>query len=103
MVELLELREFEVHAVESAEEALARLEEGIRPDVIVLDRRMPGMSGDDLLQRLKSDPVWARIPVAMVTGVPHRAGEPGMEPDAYLEKPFEVDMLDEALTQLGAS
>jgi CheY-like chemotaxis protein len=102
LLETLELRGMDVEAVESAEEALRMLEGGMRPDVIVLDRRMPGMSGDDLLTRLKSTPQWSRIPVAIVSGVSRREHELATEPEVYLEKPFDIDTFDAALKEMGA-
>lgn len=38
-----------------------------RPDVILLDLMMPGIGGHEVLQRLKSDPATAAIPVVIVT------------------------------------
>lgn len=38
------------------------------PDVIVTDLSMPGMDGDELCVRVKSDPDLRRIPVIVVTG-----------------------------------
>ena len=38
-----------------------------RPDVILLDLMMPGIGGHEVLQRLKSDPATAAIPVIIVT------------------------------------
>ena len=37
------------------------------PDLILLDLMMPGIGGHEVLQRLKSDPATAAIPVVMVT------------------------------------
>jgi signal transduction histidine kinase len=37
------------------------------PDVILLDLMMPGVGGHEVLQRLKSDPMTASIPVIVVT------------------------------------
>jgi len=37
------------------------------PEVIFLDISMPGMRGDEVLERLKTDPATARIPVVVVT------------------------------------
>jgi len=101
LAEMLELRGLEVDAVESAEEALRKLEAGQAPDVIVLDRRMPGMSGDELLRRLKANAAWEHIHVAIVSGVPAGERALGAVPDAYLEKPFDVDTLDDALNRMG--
>jgi two-component system response regulator AtoC len=101
LAEMLELRGLEVQAVASAEGALRALRSSALPDVIVLDRRMPGMSGDDLLRRLKAQPEWSRILVAVVSGMPRGERELAAEPDAYLEKPFDADRFDEALSHLG--
>jgi CheY-like chemotaxis protein len=103
LAEMLELRGLEVEAVGSAEEALHALESGPLPDVVVLDRRMPGMSGDDLLQRLKANSAWSRIHVAVVSALPRDDRGLAAQPDAYLEKPFDAERLDEALKHMGAS
>jgi CheY-like chemotaxis protein len=39
----------------------------VRPDVILLDIMMPGMSGMDVLAQLRRDPAGQMIPVIMVT------------------------------------
>lgn len=40
-------------------------------DLILLDQMMPDMSGNDVLERLKQDPVLYKIPVAMLTNFSH--------------------------------
>jgi CheY-like chemotaxis protein len=37
------------------------------PDVIMLDLRMPGMDGFEILEKLRADEAMAAIPVVMVT------------------------------------
>jgi CheY-like chemotaxis protein len=39
-----------------------------RPDVIVLDLRMPGMGGTELCRRLKADARTKSIPIVLLTG-----------------------------------
>ena len=61
------------------------------PDLVVLDRMLPGLSGDDVLQRLKDEPSTSNIPVLVLTA--RREQEDrirGFElgADDYLTKPF---------------
>jgi signal transduction histidine kinase/CheY-like chemotaxis protein len=45
------------------------------PDLILLDVRMPKMDGIDFLKHLRNDPLYARIPVVVVTGEELTAAE----------------------------
>jgi two-component system phosphate regulon response regulator PhoB len=61
------------------------------PDLIVLDRMLPGMSGDEVLERLRGEAVTASVPVLMLTA--RREPEDRIEglelgADDYLTKPF---------------
>src|SRR5204863_8611020 len=61
-----------------------------RPDVVVLDLRMPGMSGTELCARLKRDARTADIPIVLLTGADaeeaRRAQRAGAA--ALVRKPF---------------
>jgi CheY-like chemotaxis protein len=56
-----------VDEAESGLEAEARIRRR-RPDVIVLDLRMPVMDGVELCKRLKADPKTSQIPIVLLTG-----------------------------------
>src|SRR5436305_5626558 len=56
-----------VDEAESGLEAEARIRRR-RPDVIVLDLRMPVMDGVELCRRLKADPRTKEIPIVLLTG-----------------------------------
>jgi chemotaxis family two-component system response regulator Rcp1 len=62
-----------IHWVEDGEEAMSFLRrEGRhtaapRPDLILLDLRLPRMSGQEVLQAIKQHPNWKRIPVVIMT------------------------------------
>jgi len=53
----------------SAETALDLIHRGtVAPDGILLDLKMPGMGGWAFLVQMRSDPAYASVPVAIVTG-----------------------------------
>jgi CheY-like chemotaxis protein len=66
---LSEILEEEGHDISQAVDGLDALEaiNKSRPDVVLLDIAMPGMDGLETLQRIKSQPQLANIPVIMVT------------------------------------
>jgi diguanylate cyclase (GGDEF)-like protein/PAS domain S-box-containing protein len=66
------------------------------PDLILLDIRMPGMDGYEVLHRLKSDPGTADIPVIFVTALAETADEAvGLRLGAadYVTKPINPELL----------
>ena len=78
------------------EEALERLGRAA-VDVVLLDRRMPGLSGQQVLQRIKGDERWRATPVIMISGEQDMPGiieciEAGA--DDYLFKPFNPVLLE---------
>ncbi|MGZ5446430.1 MAG: response regulator [Thermoanaerobaculia bacterium] len=93
------LREFGFDPVTAASGEQA-LEEARRrpPALVLLDRNMPGMSGDEVLHTLRSDGALSTVPVLMLTGEP-------MEPDEIrrvgatgaVMKPFDVIALVETI------
>jgi len=74
LAEALEEDGYEVVAVPGGAAALAALEDAAKgrarpPDLLVLDLLMPGVSGIEVLQRLRKSGRWMRLPVLVVTGV----------------------------------
>lgn len=66
-VAYFQFSKMEAVAFSSAEVALANLD-GIRPDIIVCDVKLPGMSGLAFLDHLKGATATAGIPFVLVTG-----------------------------------
>jgi response regulator RpfG family c-di-GMP phosphodiesterase len=81
--------DIEVEEAPSAERA-AELVPRFRPDVILLDVTMPGMSGLEYCRRLKGDETTRSIRVVLLTGSGTTTREEGLAAgaDAYLVKPF---------------
>jgi len=93
--ELLELNarrlrgEYEVRTAKNGESALEHMSDAV--DVVVLDRRMPGLSGDDLLDAIRSRGYECRV--TMLTGVDPDYDIIDMGFDDYLIKPITRDEL----------
>lgn len=90
---------------ESAQEALDRLEMG-GIDLVLTDNRMPEITGRELVQMIRhlDDGTLARLPIIIVTasaGDFALAADRLLDPDAILEKPFDVKGLAEAVARVS--
>lgn len=99
LAERLELRDITAETVNNGKDALSTIL--IRPpDVVILDLKMPDLSGLEVLQGIKThDP---SIEVIMLTGHGSTSsGIEGMERGAfdYIMKPIDLDLLLEKINQ----
>jgi DNA-binding NarL/FixJ family response regulator len=83
---------YRLRVAESAESCLEQLPHA-RPDLILLDVRMPEVDGFALCAQLQADPQWAEVPIIFMTAVDeaeqkHRALELGAVD--YVTKPLYV-------------
>ncbi len=61
------------------------------PDLVVLDRMLPGLSGDDVLRAIRTDPATKSVPVIVLTAKREEGDRiEGLEmgADDYITKPF---------------
>jgi CheY-like chemotaxis protein len=91
--EVLREAGYRVQAARSGEEALAMVPRLPRPCLILLDNRMPGMSGRDFLWRLADLDDAALLPVILISAAADEesATVPGVV--GTLWKPFDVATL----------
>ncbi len=73
----------------------------LKPAVVLLDIRLPGMDGWAVLEALKADPATRDIPVVVVSIVDEHARGATLGAAAYLVKPVSRDALLGALDSLG--
>ena len=89
---------YDVIPVESADQALARFESA-RPDLVVCDIGLPGMSGLQLIVRFRA--IRPALPVLIITGkASGHLLKPDEEKTAFLAKPFTTDELRNAVAAL---
>jgi CheY-like chemotaxis protein len=80
------------------DEAVAEFEPAV--DVVVLDRQLPGPSGDAVAEHVKS--TQRDCPVVMVTAIDPEPGIESMPIDTYLTKPVSGDDVRDALERVTA-
>ena len=93
---VLETEGYEVISASSGQECLDMLK-GVRPDLILLDMMMPGMSGRETCEKIRANPKTKDLRVVFLTVV--RFSEVGkdilgkMDVVDYITKPFDNNEL----------
>ncbi len=90
--DVLQVKGYETVEAGTAEDGLV-LAASRKPDLVLMDIQLPGMSGIDALKALRADPATAHIPVIAVTASVMQQDrkhitEAGF--DAYLSKPLDI-------------
>lgn len=101
LANLLELKGYDVDTAEDGRHALALLEGGAAPDVIILDVMMPGLDGIETLRRICE--MDGMVPVIMLSVVGKASTiVEAMQLGAadYLNKPFEEEELELTLEKV---
>jgi len=98
--DVLDLETEEAQDGIEALEILSKIHENI--DLVLLDWNMPGKTGFEVLEEIKSTDKYKKIPVMMVTTEGHKtsivaAVKAGA--DNYLVKPFTVDELESKIVE----
>ena len=94
----------EVHEAEDGVKGLATAR-AVRPDAVVSDVMMPGMTGYEVVESLRADKALANTPVLLLTAMSDRKHmRQGMTAgaDDYLTKPYRPAELCEAIDALVA-
>ena len=104
LADLLALEGHDVHLASSGTEALDAISRD-RPDCLLLDIMMPGMSGHEVLASVRREDGGPTLPVVMLSAAAEddqawRAWTGGV--DYFLPKPFDTDYLLQCLDQLGS-
>lgn len=81
---------YDVRCANGGREALALLDSGMIPALVVTDVMMPDMTGWDILATMQRHPVLCRVPVVLATASFVMSCPEGIE---ILEKPFDLDKL----------
>jgi CheY-like chemotaxis protein len=96
---------YRVVEAENGEDAIT-LAERQRPDLIIMDMMMPGLSGLDATRRIREDQSLQRTPIVAVSAYgaeEYRAKAIAAGCDEYVSTPFEPDALGALIKRLLAT
>lgn len=98
----LSARGYQVVTANDGSQGLNRIK-AEEPDIVVLDKMMPGIDGFEVARRIRREPGFSHIPILILTGASQlgdklEAFNAGA--DDFLTKPFEVDELAARLAAL---
>jgi CheY-like chemotaxis protein len=98
---VLEGEGFDIDEASNGDQALAAVQEE-RPDLVLLDMSIPGVSGPDVLAAVKKDPdnSTVRVIVVTATGEEGRAAAMAGGADHYFTKPFSPIALLQAVEEV---
>jgi CheY-like chemotaxis protein len=89
---------YDVRTVASAEDALAAMDAGFTPDLLIVDKNLPRMLGLELVRvvRLRLP----QLPVIVITAAPEALHGNPDRIDVYLAKPFRtLEVLRDAVSE----
>jgi two-component system, chemotaxis family, chemotaxis protein CheY len=95
---------FQVVEAGNGREALDRLREMAKPDLVLVDWNMPEMSGVEFVRSVRTDRTYDTLPLVMVTTnaeLEHVAEALEAGANEYVMKPFTLEVIREKLSLLG--
>lgn len=96
---VLDMAGYRSESVYDGLEAMKRLSNS-QPDVVLLDLQLPGLSGVDILQKMRADERMKTIPVIVITAYAYVAKSLPIEPDLFLLKPVDIHDLSSLIQRL---
>jgi PAS domain S-box-containing protein len=93
-VMLLEIEGFDVHAAPCGDDALTIIEDGLRPDIVLSDYRLPGANGTEVVRRIRQL-AGDDLPAILMTGdtSANEIAAAGLEHCTVLHKPINSERL----------
>ena len=96
---VLDIAGYVTEIVMNGKEAMDRLET-FQPNIVLLDLQLPGMSGMEILTRMRADERMRNIPVVVITAHAPLANSLPVEPDLLLLKPVDINQLSRLVQRL---
>jgi len=103
LIDELNVQGHTVVEAENGEDGIRKFLE-LEPDIVLCDRAMPGMSGFDVLERIRgAHPQYDDVPFVFLTALADprdKAAVEHLRPAAYITKPVDFEKLAQKITKL---
>jgi CheY-like chemotaxis protein len=100
--QVLDIAGYRTEIVLDGIEAMERISTSL-PDIVLLDLQLPGMSGVEILKRMRENESMMNIPVVVITAYAHLPQNLTVEPDLLLKKPVNINQLGRLVQKLKAT
>jgi CheY-like chemotaxis protein len=93
-----------VHVVGDGAEALAYLRDSARPRLVLLDLKLPKVTGLEVLEQIRNDQRLKTLPVVILTSSreePDVARAYALGANSYIVKPVDFDQFLRAVSEVG--
>lgn len=99
---IVEMHNVSVRQAKDVSEAMGLLDEGFKPDVVLVDLIMPGPHPHELIKRVKEDPALAHTRVVVMSALPEvKRAAKKLGADVSMHKPFSMPLFVDALGLKG--
>ena len=96
---VLDIAGYHTEIILHGKEAISRLD-SVRPDIVLLDLHLPGVSGTQILEHVRADERLKSVPVVVITAYARDAESLPVEPDLVLMKPVNLEQLSNLVQRL---
>lgn len=96
---VLDMAGYRTEIVFDGKAAMEKLS-SVQPDVVLLDLQLPGISGVDVLKKMRTEERLKTIPVVVITAYAYYANSLPVEPDLFLLKPVDIHDLSNLIQRL---
>jgi CheY-like chemotaxis protein len=93
---------FRVKTAMNGRDALASLKKSL-PDLVILDYMMPILDGHAVIEAMRAEPRYAKIPVILTSAIPEDAMPQCDGYQAFLRKPYKTEPLMAEISRLLSS
>lgn len=89
---LIEIEGFKTHLWGGGADVITELQ-AVQPDAVLLDVNLKGISGIDLLKKIRSDAAFSSVPVLMTSGMDYSEACRQAGATDFIMKPYMPDQL----------